>query len=470
MKASDLSVSQLKEQSVAVLGIGRAGKSVVEYLLAHGVTPTVYTEAEPSEEEKRYLWQRGVRFFSQFPDVFPEDVLFRSPGIRPDIAPIRRALARGARLSGECDFFIANTKATVVGVTGSDGKTTTANMTAALLLAAGYRTVLGGNNGAPLLTHLDSLTKRDFAVVELSSFQLMTAPSPDIAVITNLSPNHLNWHTNFEEYVAAKRRIAKDASRLVVNGDFSTTLEIARSAPCDVTLFGHQNKDCQVLIDGDDLILKNGITTETVSVFREFSLLGLHNRENFAAAVAAVYHLVPSEVMLGVAREFKGVKHRLEHVDTVRGVRFVNSSIDTSPTRTVAALMALNCRPVVIAGGTGKGLALAPLADAFIAHTRAVHLYGATAREIARAIDGRLPAVCHPSFDAAFFAAAHAAVEGETVLLSPGCTAFGEFRDFEERGEVFCRLVEEWKREGEQNFGTSRSDSRTGGSYERNGI
>lgn len=455
MKTSCL--SDCARESVAILGFGRSGQSVAEYLLSHGFLPTVYTQGAVSAPLAAALVARGVRFCPTFPEKFPEGVLFRSPGIRPDIPPIRRAMAEGAILTGEADLFLEETRATVIGVTGSDGKTTTSNMIAALLAAQGKHVVLGGNNGAPLLSHLDVLGKTDFAVVELSSFQLMTAPSPHIAVITNITPNHLNWHLDLTEYEAAKCRIFNGgASRLVTNAACEKTRAIGARAALPVTWFGEAcpSGDC-VCIEGASLRIEMQKRRETVSVFDDFLLPGHHNRENFAAAVAALFEHVSTDDILHTARTFCGVRHRLEHVATVGGVTYINSSIDTSPTRTAAALGALACRPIVIAGGRGKGLDLTPLADLLASRACAAILYGDTAQEIARAIRARVRCACFTAFADAFRAAADLAKEGDTVLLSPGCTAFGEFRDFEERGDTFCRLVEELKKKGTENFGAS---------------
>lgn len=450
MLDSRLSIPHLFRSRVAVLGFGRSGQSATDFLLAHGCTPRVYSQGGVPEDIKRKYARNGVSFCDSFPETFEESVLIRSPVIRPDIPPIRRAMARGAVLTGEVDLFLSRTAATVIGVTGSDGKTTTANMIEALLRAAGKHAVLGGNNGVPLLAHADTLTAKDFAVVELSSFQLMTAPSPHVAVITNITPNHLNWHTDLFEYAAAKCRIyTSGAARLVVSADCPATREIGARAALPVTWFcaGGIPSGDGVLISGDDLIIKTAKSTETVSVFRDFHLPGAHNRANFAAAVAAALPFVDRNAIVSCARDFRGVRHRLEHVATVDGVTYINSSIDTSPTRTAAALSALSCRPLVIVGGRGKGIDLAPLADSLVAHARAVFLYGETAKEIEAHLGARVPHARHERFADAFAAAAKNAKRGETVLLSPGCTAFDEFRDFEERGDAFCHLVKKMVQE-----------------------
>ncbi len=451
MRESVFDFGLLQKRGAAVLGFGRAGRAVTDFLLSHGVIPTVYAQHAVAEELVAGYARNGVRFFDEFPETFPESVLFRSPGIRPDIPPVRRALAMGSVLSGETDLFMQGTAATVIGVTGSDGKTTTANLVAALLRAAGKHAVLGGNNGMPLLPHLHTLTAKDYAVIELSSFQLMTAPAPDVAVLTNLTPNHLNWHTDYTEYAASKCRALWGAKRLVTNAACAATREIGLRAPLRVTWFTAsealpevlENEPLSVTVFGDTVNIRNENVCRSVPALQEFCLLGKHNRENLAAAIGAVAELVEDGAILQAVREFRGVPHRLQAVGTVRGVTYINSSIDTSPSRTAAALSALDERPIVIAGGRGKGIPLQPLGDALATHAKAVLLYGETAREIANAIGVRVPVQCCADFYEAFYRAADAASSGDTVLLSPGCTAFDAFRDFEERGEVFCRLVKE---------------------------
>lgn len=475
MKTSNLNLEDLAKRSVAILGFGRSGRAVADCLVAKGGTPRVYTQAPVPQEIKQIYLPYGVTFCENFPEEFPESVLVRSPVIRPDIPPIRRALANGACLSGECDLFLQNTSATVIGVTGSDGKTTTANLIYELLKVSGKHAVLGGNNGTPLLPLAAELGAGDFAVIELSSFQLMTAPAPDIAVLTNLTPNHLNWHLDYTEYAAAKCRMIQGAKRLVVSADCPHAARIGARSPTPVTWFSAENRafpdgTCATFVQGDDLILQTQKGRQTVSVFHDFTLPGKHNRQNFAAAAAATMPYAAPAQLQEVARTFHGVPHRLQFVAKVGGISFINSSIDTSPSRTAAALSALNTAPVVIAGGRGKGISLLPLADSLALHAKAVFLYGEAAEEIKKELRGRVPTFLYARFARAFEGACAYARAGDTVLLSPGCTAFGEFRDFEERGNLFCRMVEALAGKDTQKLGTSRTDPADGGACQRHGL
>jgi len=456
MRSSILSEDALLSYPVAVLGFGRAGRTVCDYLLSLGVRPTVYGEGVVEQTVKSNYTANGVSFMGDFPEEFPESILFRSPGIRPDHPSVLRALARGAYLTGEVDWFLAHTKATVIGVTGSDGKTTTTHIIEALLRAAGKRVCCGGNNGKPLLPYLHMLDEGDFAVVELSSFQLMTAPAPDVAVITNITPNHLNWHQSYEEYCAAKCRIFRGAKRLVLSADCPTSLLVGRCAPvpvtwhtgCDKLPFTPKTGEVFITADDSNMCLWSPEGTHTLPVFRDFALPGAHNRQNLLAAYAAVYPFVTGATLLFVARKLEGVPHRLQHIADVNGVTYINSSIDTSPIRTAAALSALETTPLVIAGGRTKGIPLDALGETLAARAKAVFLYGEAAGEIAAALGERVHTEQFEFFADAFAAASRYARAGDTVLLSPGCTAYDQFENFEKRGECFCRLVQELAEKG----------------------
>ena len=422
--------------SVAVLGFGRSGRAATDFLLERGADLTVYDAVEPPDAVRAFYSTRGVRFcIGAFPSCFSQRLLVRSPVIRPDHPAIAASLATGALLTSETELFIDRCAARVIGVTGSDGKTTTTTLIARLLRGAGHTVYLGGNNGTPLLPRVGAMTSSDLVVLELSSFQLMTlARSPEIAVITNITPNHLNWHTDMAEYVAAKRRIfTQGAKHLVLNaahadvgGDLPTTLFSATA---------------------QEFTLRTGGNACRYPVPSEFLLAGQFNRENLAAAYAAVKDLVPYDTVPAALADFHGVAHRLQYVDTVAGVRYFNSSIDTTPSRTAATLTAFGERPVVLVGGRGKGLSLDPLRAVLRRNARVLVAYGETAAEMSRRLEGIIPIHVFDDFSAAFYACARMARAGEAVVLSPACTAFDQFRDFEARGAAFVTLVKELKRE-----------------------
>ena len=435
--------------TVALIGFGRANRAVLRWLKEKGGSATVYAENAPPD--MAVFDSKSVSFrVGQFPAVFREQVLVRSPGIRPDISPIARAVESGALLTSETELFMALVPCKIIGVTGSDGKTTTANLAAELLRAVGHRVWLGGNNGTPLLPQVPQMKHTDIAVLELSSFQLMTVrATPATAIITNVTPNHLNWHTDMAEYTAAKCRIFSPTTRLVLNGEDPITRAIGQGREGNTLLFSPKppadivTADGLVYAENENVVVRERDGIRAFLCLEHFRLPGRHNLENLLAAIAATAPYLTAEAPAAALADFRGVAHRLQYVGTVCGVRYYNSSIDTSPSRTAAALAALDACPLVIAGGRGKGVSFAPLGEALRRFAKAVYLYGEAAGEIAAALPAGLPHKIFERFGDAFSAAAHDARDGDTVLLSPACTAFGEFRDFEQRGDTFCRMVRE---------------------------
>lgn len=441
-------LTTINGKTIALLGFGRSNRAVADFLVSEGRAARVYTSDKLPPEVKAHYAPLGFCFFEgDFPAVFTEEVLVRSPVIRPDAPPIVRAVKSGATLTDEIALFLARTRATVIGVTGSDGKTTTANLVARLLAGAGHRVFLGGNNGTPLLPRAGEMRAGDLAVLELSSFQLITQQiSPAVAIVTNVTPNHLNWHVDMAEYVAAKRRIYDPMTRLVVNAQNDVTREMGKGHEGavfftrDGAMAPSLNGAC-LYPDGNDLVLAGEGELRRYPCLDAYRLKGAHNLENLLAAVGAVAPFIDGDVPRRSLADFGGVAHRMQYVDTVAGVTYYNSSIDTSPSRVVAALSVFDRPPVVIAGGRGKGVSFLPMVEVLIKKARAVALYGEAAGEIAALIGDRVPTTVCDRFEAAFAAAAAAARSGDTVLLSPGATAFDQFADFEARGEAFCRLV-----------------------------
>ena len=344
---------------------------------------------------------------------------------------------------------------TIVGITGSDGKSTTSTVTARLLERSGKTVHLGGNIGTPLVARLSQMTAADYAVVELSSFQLMDMRrSPHIAVVTNVTPNHLDKHADMDEYVEAKRAIFRYQHAddlLVANFDNGVTRTFLDQAPARSRPF---SRSCScvsgVVCENGWISIRNGGTTEPVLRTEQIRIPGNHNVENYMAAIGAVYELVTKEEIAAVAQSFGGVAHRLELVRTLDGVRYFNSSIDSSPTRTMAALSVFEEGLTVILGGSDKGISFAELGEALCRKAKRVILTGATADALENAVRSakafrpdRPELYRAPSLPEAVRLAGEKACPGEVVLLSPACASFDAFRNFEERGEVFRRAVEE---------------------------
>jgi UDP-N-acetylmuramoylalanine--D-glutamate ligase len=462
-----------KRRAVAVLGYGISNRPLVALLLDLGACVVVYDQKDVHElgEDAALAVARGAAFCSTHEAWVAKQpaLIFRSPGLRPDLSPIGEAVMSGALLASEMQWFMERTPATVIAITGSDGKSTTTTLTAKILEAQCVsdgqgQVFLGGNIGAPLLPLLPKMTARDFAVVELSSFQLATPMRPPArAAITNVTPNHLNWHTDMDEYIAAKRNIcdARCGTVLVANVANDITSQLAKDYTAqdgEVMLFGVDSaafpswaRQRACCLDGTvSLCQKEGEPTSIMAA-RELRLPGRHNLENFLTACALTCPYATPEAMAAVGGTFGGVEHRLERVRELRGVTYYNSSIDSSPTRTAAALSALPERScVTICGGYDKNIPYAPLAQALCERAGAVVLTGATREKIMAALrdcptydaNALRVEIC-PNFEEAVQRAATLAEDGygENVLLSPACASFDAFVNFEARGCAFREQV-----------------------------
>jgi len=449
-------LENLKGKSVAVIGAGISNTPLIEALLGANVDTTVCdrrSRGDMGEAAGRFerLGAR-LRLGEGYLDELGADVIFRTPGIMPSIPAIEAAAARGSILTSEMEAFFEVCPCKIVGVTGSDGKTTTTTIIGELLKRQGLAVHVGGNIGAPLLCKADEMRPGDIAVLELSSFQLMTmGKSPDIAVVTNLSPNHLDKHRDMDEYVAAKRNIfvhQKRSDRAVLNYDNDYTRGFASGAAGETLFFSRSERVRDgVFLEGGTIYEASGGEIGAIMQMGEVMIPGLHNVENYMAAFAAVRGLAGREAMLETARTFKGVKHRIELVRVLRGVRYYNDSIASSPSRTIAGLRSFEEKVILVAGGKGKGVAFDELGAEIIAHAKKLVLTGLTAGEIRDAVEraegyaGEPEIIIRDDFKDAVLAAAASAEEGDVVLLSPACTSFDRFRNFEERGDVFRAIV-----------------------------
>ena len=454
-------IESLRHKTVAVIGIGVSNTPLLERLLAEGIRVTACDKRsrEQMGEQAEHLEQLGCELHlgADYLKDLDADVIFRTPGLRPDVPEIAACVDRGAVLTSEMEVFFEVCPCTIIAVTGSDGKTTTTTIIAELLKAAGKRVWVGGNIGHPLLCEADGMLATDYAVLELSSFQLMTMKhSPHIAVVTNLAPNHLDVHRDMAEYVAAKENIFRHQSGedvAVFNADNDITAEQSCRAPGRARLFSRQDEVADgVFLRGEDIVCRSGGHERVVMTTGDIKIPGVHNVENYMAAIAAVDGLVPDEVIRDFAREFGGVEHRIELVRTYRGVRYYNDSIASSPSRTIAGLRSFHEKVILIAGGYDKHIPFDVLGPEIVEHVKLLVLCGATADKIRAAVEnapgyqpGKPEILDVTPFTAAVEAARDRAQPGDVVTLSPACAAFDQFKNFAERGKFFKSIVNGWQ-------------------------
>lgn len=468
----------LKGKKATVVGAGISNVPLVDFLLGSGAVVTVRDKKEREVLLETVniaeLESRGVKFVlgNGYLRDIDADVVFKTPGVRFDNVEILEAYDSGAFITSEMEAFISLCPAKIIAITGSNGKTTTSTICAKLLEASGHKVFLGGNIGKPLLAQIDEITPNDFVVLELSSFQLHTINRfenaglpfayinfPDSAIITNISPNHLDWHTSMEEYADSKRAVfdfMKPGGRLTVNAECSISTAFARSAQrreIETVLFSRKDSENAGIFLKDGAIFRREGGKEIKLLDTDKILIpGVHNIENYMAAYAATEPFVTVQALEEVAQTFPGVQYRLELCRIKDGVRFYDSSIDSSPSRTEAALSAfpenMKKKINIILGGYDKKIPFDTLGKPVCDTVKRAFVCGATAKKIEEAIkkapnydSETTEIVMCESFDEAVLSACNSAQSGECVLLSPACASFDAFRNFEERGNRFKELV-----------------------------
>lgn len=451
----------LKGKKVAVLGIGISNTPLIHMLLRAGAKVTACDKRMREDfggqiEELESLGCTVYLGGDYLDHLVGHDVIFRTPGMRPDLPQLLEAVESGSQLTSEMEVFFQVCPCPIIGITGSDGKTTTTTIIAQLLEAEGYNVYLGGNIGKPLLPDVGMMEESDYAVVELSSFQLMTMDlSPHIAVVTNLAPNHLDVHKSMGEYISAKENIfthQHPKDRVILNADNEITASFAPTAPGQVTLFSRKGEPAgsAVFLRDNTIWVRDGEGERAVLPREGILLPGDHNVENYMAAIGAVNGLVKDETIRDFAGKFNGVEHRIELVRTLNGVRYYNDSIASSPTRTMAGLKCFPEKLILIAGGYDKHIPFDDLGPAIVEHVKLLILTGDTSAKIRAAVEAApeyaegAPAIQeYKDFGDAVRAAHRCAQEGDVVILSPACASFDKFKNFMERGNTFKRLVKE---------------------------
>lgn len=442
----------IRGMKISVIGIGVSNRPLIQFLLEAGAIVTAHDKKTGEElgDVAKTLKNAGVTLVlgDTYLDKIGGEMVFRTPGLRYDHPSLLEAKARGAKITSEMEVFLSLCPSNVIAVTGSDGKTTTTTLIYKMLTEAGYKTYLGGNIGTPLLSQVTQMQEEDYVVLELSSFQLHTMEqSPRRAVITNITPNHLDYHIDYAEYIDAKKNLMlyqTPEDTVVLNLDNQITREFTKKAKGRVLTFSKTEPSADIYFDGTDIFADG----KKILCAADIQIPGLHNIENYMAAIGAVKDLVSKDVINTVAKTFGGVAHRIEFVRMLDGVKYYNSSIDSSPNRTINTLQVFYEPVVLIAGGKDKGIPYDEIGKPILDHVKSLILIGATAEVIYRAVKAEMekqnreiPVYFETDYASAVCRAKEEAKAGDVVLLSNASTSFDMFRNFEERGNLFKELV-----------------------------
>lgn len=451
----------IRFRKVAIIGLGVSNIPLLDYLHEKKAKVTVFDEREIDSISKEIMDKITAYNFefslgkNSLKNLRGFNIIFRSPSCLPTKKELVLEAERGAIITTEIEMLMEMCPCKIVGITGSDGKTTTTSLIDSILKKAGYNTFLGGNIGIPLFTKLSEITPDDTIVLELSSFQLMGMKvSPNIAVITNITPNHLNIHKDYEEYIESKKNIFKyqdENGILILNYDNEITRNCAKEANGKVIFFSSKEKlengyivDENIIKECEDKVRKHVLDTN------EIILRGKHNYENVATAIATTSTLVDPETAVKAIKDFKPVEHRLEFVKEIDKVKWYNDSVSSSPTRTIAGLESFNEDIILIAGGYDKNLDYSPIAKPIIKNVKKLILLGQTSGKIFEAVKAELEKqkkeldiyMCKDLKETVELAK-KISKPGQVVLFSPASASFDMFKDFADRGEQFKKLVNE---------------------------
>ena len=449
----------IKFRKVAIIGLGVSNIPLLDYLYKKKANVTVFDERNIDDISKEIMDKITLYNFTFhlgencLENLKGFNVIFRSPSCLPTRVELQEEANKGAIVTTEIEMLMQMAPCKVIGVTGSDGKTTTTSLINAILQKAGYNTYLGGNIGTPLFTRLSEMKPDDIIVLELSSFQLMGMEiSPNISVITNITPNHLNIHKDYNEYIEAKKNIFKYQNEdeiVVLNYDNEITRSCAKEANSKVIFFSSKEKldngfivDEGIIKECEDKVRKHILNTKDVI------LRGTHNYENIATAIATTRTLVDLDIAVEAVKEFKPVEHRLELIREIDRVKWYNDSVSSSPTRTIAGLNSFDEEIILIAGGYDKNLDYTPIAKPIVDKVKGLILLGQTSDKIFDAVKQELEDehkdldiyVCD-SLEQTVVLAKKIAKPGQIVLFSPASASFDMFKNFADRGNKFKKLV-----------------------------
>ncbi len=449
----------IEDKRIAMCGVGVSNTPLVKRFLEQGARVYVCDRRRREQlgavcDELEALGAE-LRLGDNYLQDLEVDVIFRTPGMSFNLPELVEARRRGIAVTSEMEVFFELCPARIFAVTGSDGKTTTTTLIAEMLKAEGYTVHVGGNIGEPLLPRIDNIKPDDMVVAELSSFQLISMrKSPDVAVVTNIAPNHLDIHKDMDEYVEAKKNVFIHQgafSRTVLNLDNDITasfIPLVRGQAMRFSMEKSVENGTWLDSDGYLNVSYRGINAPILHK-SEIAVLGEHNVANYLAAISAVWGYVGASTIRRIAAEFKGVEHRLEFVRELNGVKYYNDSIASSPTRTIAGLKAMGKNVVLIAGGYDKHIPFEPMAEIVISNVKCLLLSGPTAKKIEDAVKSSplykgTPEILHAeNMKDAVLKAQKKAQKGDIVALSPACASFDAYVNFAARGNDFKKVVNE---------------------------
>ena len=451
--------NDIKDKKISFIGTGVTNNGIIEMMLRKGIDVTVCdrkTRDEMGELADR-LEAMGAKLSlgKDYMDaVFSSDIVFRAPGVYYLNEQLTKARAMGITVTSEMEVFFDLCPCKIYAITGTEGKTTTTTIISEVLSASGRNVHKGGNIGRALLPIIEEIKPDDIAVVELSSFQLISMRrSPDVALITNVYPDHLNVHSSMEEYIGAKKNLILHQNafgKAVLNADNTVVNALSSDVRGRLLKFSRLNKvECGAFLDEDGwLCYADNCKTERIVHKDSIKLPGYHNVENYLAAIAVLYGDVPNEKIAQVAEKFGGVEHRIEFVRELDGVKYYNDSIATSPVSVIAGLKAFARKVIVIAGGSDKNLDYNDLAEPINTSVKVLVLTGDTSDKIEAAVrayekydENSCRIIRADSMEEAVKAAREAAVSGDVVTLSPASASFDRYKNFEERGRHFKSIV-----------------------------
>lgn len=450
---------EMKGKRIAFCGIGGSNLPLIEIFHRKGAYVLACDKKTREElgEKAIKLEEQGIELClgEDYLQNLNADIIFRTPGMKYHMPELEQARQNGIVVTSEMEVFFDLCPCKIVAVTGSDGKTTTTTIISEMLKACGKKVHLGGNIGRPLLPDIESIKADDVAVVELSSFQLISMrKSPDIAVVTNITPNHLDIHKDMAEYIDAKKNILLHQNafgRAVLNLDNDITRGFAAVTRGETLLFSRRKPTENGAWLRDDGVLMMSYHGKDIPVFasKDIFIPGAHNIENYLAAITALWGIVPPEVMVQVAKSFGGVEHRTELVRELYGVRYYNDSIASSPTRCISGTLSLFPQKIVlIAGGYDKKIPFDALGPVVVEKVKILILLGNTADKIEKAVTestsyckGNPEIIRAHSMEEAVQTAFEKTSSGDIVALSPACASFDLYPNFEARGKHFKQLV-----------------------------